>query len=222
MRRRPHRVIHEGIPMAEFHPDPSEAAAFRAKYALGDAPFVFNVGAFTREKRTALLIDAMQRVPNPPLLVLCGEGPLGEDLRAHAEERGVRVRFLERVPRTELRGAYSAATVFAHACPVETFGLAVLEGMACGAPVVGVSAGGLLEVIGEASDAGVLVEPENAEALGRGISRVLGDPALAARLSAGARARVEPRFTLDAMASAYEAALRVACRRDRSSVQLAN
>jgi len=210
MQRRPHRVIAEGISMAEFFPDANSAAAFRAKYGLGDAPFVFNVGAFAREKRTELLIEAMHRVPSAPVLILCGEGPLGDALHARAEELGVRVRFLERMPRADLRGAYSAASVFAHACPVETFGLSTLEAMACGAPVVGVRAGGLIEVVGEDGSAGLLVPPEDAAALASATANVLGDAALASRLGTGARARAASRFTLDAMADAYERMLREA------------
>lgn len=203
MRRRPHCVIHEGISMDQFCPDPAAAAEFRARFELGDAPFVFNVGALTPEKRTELLIDAMRHVPNAPLLVLCGEGPLRNTLDARAAERGVRVRFLDRMSRDELRGAYGAASVFAHACPVETFGLSTLEAMACGAPVVGVRGGGLLEIIGNHTDAGLLVEPENAEALAAGITRVLGDARLAEQLRLGGRARAAARFTLAKMAEGY-------------------
>ena len=211
IQRRPHRVIAEGISVGEFRPDAAGAAAFRAKHALGDTRFVLSVGAFTREKRTELLIEAMHRLPNAPLLVLCGEGPLGDSLRTRADDLGVRTIFIERMPRVDLRGAYCAASVFAHACPVETFGLSVLEAMACGAPVVGVRAGGLLEVIGETGEAGLLVPPEDADAMARLIGTVLGDPALAARLRVGARARAESRFTLDAMADGYERLLREAC-----------
>ena len=211
MRRRPHRVIHEGISMDEFHPAAADAASFRTKYALGDAPFVFHVGAFTPEKRTELLIEAMHRLPNAPELVLCGEGPLRDALTARAGAVGVRARFLERMPRTDLRGAYCAASVFAHACPVETFGLSALEAMACGAPVVGVRSGGLLEVVGDDGSAGLLVEPENADALARGIGGLLGDAALASRLGEGARRRAVERFTVETMADAYERALREAC-----------
>ena len=59
-----------------------------------------------------------------------GSGPLQESLSAQAELLDVKVRFLGQVPREELRGAYSAASVLVHACEVETFGLSVLEAMA--------------------------------------------------------------------------------------------
>lgn len=211
MRRLPHRVIHEGISMEEFYPDRAGAETFRAKYELGDSPFILNVGAFTREKRTELLIDAMHRMSDAPALVLCGDGHLGEQLEERARELRVRVRFIGRMPRGDLRGAYSAATVVAHACPVETFGLTMLEAMACGAPVVGVKSGGLMEVVGQDGSAGLLAPPEDARALAESIAQVLADPKLAARLGAGARVRAESRFTLDRMAKDYERLFRDVC-----------
>jgi glycosyltransferase involved in cell wall biosynthesis len=207
MRRATHRVIPEGICLEEFRPDAAAAADFRARHGLGDAPFVLTVGALTKEKRTAMIVDALRGVAAKPTLVLCGEGPMRDKLERHADFFGVPVRFLGQLPRSELRGAYSAATVLAHACDVETFGLSVLEAMACGAPVVGVRSGGLLEVVGTTGDAGLLVEYDDAEAMGTAIDRVLNDPALAARLRVGARARAAEHFALDSMSKGYELAV---------------
>jgi len=203
MRRAPHRVIPEGISLDEFRPDTEEAASFRARHGLGDAPFVLTVGALTGEKRTALVVDALCLVPGKPMLVLCGEGPLHDELRQRCEGRGVPVRFLGRLPRAELRGAYSAASVVAHACAVETFGLSVLEAMACGAPVVGVRSGGLLEVVGETATAGLLVDCDDAAAMAAAIERVLSDPEFAGQLRQGGRARAESKFALDRMTTSY-------------------
>jgi glycosyltransferase involved in cell wall biosynthesis len=204
MRRAAHRVIPEGICLETFRHDEVDAWAFRANYELGDAPFVLSVGALTKEKRVGMIIDAMHRMPNAPTLVLCGEGPMEFIYRNQAELLGVNVRFLGRLPRTELRGAYSAASVVAHACAVETFGLSVLEAMACGAPVVGVRSGGLLEVVGEDGDAGLLVAHDDVDAMAQSLTRVLEDPALAARLRAGARERATRLFAVDAMTDGYE------------------
>jgi glycosyltransferase involved in cell wall biosynthesis len=203
MRRSPHRVIPEGISLEEFRPDAEAAAEFRARHGLGDIQFVLTVGALTNEKRTAMVVDAMYRMPGKPTLVLCGEGPLQDKLGRLCEVLDVPVRFLGQLPRGELRGAYNAASVVAHACAVETFGLSVLEAMACGTPVVGVRSGGLIEVVGDTGEAGVLVEYDDAEAMGIAIHRVLSDPDFAARLAQGGRARAESRFALDRMTNGY-------------------
>jgi len=207
MRRTPHRVIPEGICLDEFRPDAEAAVDFRRRHGLGDAPVVLTVGALTDEKRTAMVVDALGGLQAKPTLVLCGEGPLQENLTRLCEVLDVPVRFLGRLPRAELRGAYNAASVVAHACAVETFGLSVLEAMACGAPVVGVRSGGLLEVVGETGDAGLLVDHDDAGAMGDAIHRVLTDPELAARLRQGGRARAESNFALDRMTSSYGQAM---------------
>ncbi|MDQ8153615.1 MAG: glycosyltransferase family 4 protein [Gemmatimonadota bacterium] len=207
MRRPGHCVIPEGICLSTFRPDAEAAAAFRARHALGDAPFVLAVGALTREKRTAMIVDAMRRMPTPPTLVLCGEGPLREALRAQAEVLGVPVRLVGRVRRAELRGAYSAASVVVHACAVETFGLSVLEAMACGAPVVGVRSGGVVDVVGASGDAGILVNADDVDAMATAVGRVLDDAVLAGRLRVGARARAAGHFPLERMTARYSRAV---------------
>lgn len=213
MRRAVHRVVPEGICLESFRPDARAAAEFRARHGLGDVPFVLAVGALTAEKRIGMIIDALHRVPNAPVLVICGEGPMRTAHHYQAELLDVKVRFLGRLPRGELRGAFNAASVVVHACAVETFGLSVLEALACGAPVVGVRSGGLREVVGETNDAGLLVEHDDVDSMASAISAVLEDPALAARLRRRGRARVVQHFGLDRMADGYDrAALRAYAR----------
>jgi len=205
MRRAAHRVIPEGVCLDAFRRDAALAAEFRARHALGDAPFVLTVGALRPEKRIDMIIDAMHRLSDAPTLVVCGEGPLLDAYHRVAALLNVKVRFLGRVSRTELRGAYSAASVVAHACAVETFGLSVLEAMACGAPVVGVRAGGLRELVGDDADgAGVLVAHDDVDAMRNAIDEVLHDAVLAASLGDKACQRAAKYFALDRMADGYE------------------
>lgn len=207
MTHAPHRVIPEGVSDQQFRPDADEAAAFRARHALGDAPFLLSVGALTREKRGEFIIDAVRSVPDAPTLVFCGEGPLREPLAAHAALTGVKVRFLGLLPRAELRGAYSAAAMLVHACAVETFGLSVLEAMACGCAVVGVRAGGLLEVVGTDGIAGLLVDADEAGRMALAIRSLLDDAALAEHMRLAARERVQAHFALSRMSEGYERAV---------------
>ncbi len=211
MRRAPHRVIAEGVDLEAFAADPAAASAFRAAHGLAaDEPFLLVVGALTREKRGDFLLDAVRLVHGAPTLVVCGEGPMDASLRAQATRLGVSARFLGRVDRGALRGAYSAATLLVHACRVETFGLSVLEAMACGCPVVGMRAGGLLEVVGDDGAAGVLVNPDDPAAMASAIRHLLTDQEQAARVGSAARDRARRLFSLDRMAAGYEDALRAA------------
>lgn len=207
MRRAPHRIIAEGVCHKQFRPDADAATAFRKRYGLGDEPFLLTVGALTREKRGGFLIDAVAAVPDAPTLVFCGEGPLQESLAANAARLGVKVRFLGLVPRDDLRGAYGAAAVLVHACAVETFGLGVLEAMACGCAVVGVRAGGLLEVVGSDGVAGLLSDADDPLEMATAISRLLGSAELSGVLRLAARERAHSRFSLSAMGDSYERAV---------------
>jgi glycosyltransferase involved in cell wall biosynthesis len=67
--------------------------------------------------------------------------------------------------------------------------------MSCGVPVVATTGGALPEVVGVSGETGLLVEPNNPEALVGAIGQLLDDAALRARLGAAGRARVIERFT---------------------------
>jgi glycosyltransferase involved in cell wall biosynthesis len=80
----------------------------------------------------------------------------------------------------------------------EGLGTSILDAMACRKAVVASAVGGIPEVV-EDGRTGLLVPPRDASALGAAIVRLLQDPALAGRLAAAGRGRVEQRFTADRM-----------------------
>lgn len=101
--------------------------------------------------------------------------------------------------------AYDGADVFVTATLRETYGMAVAEALARGLPVVGTRTGAIAELVG--ADAGVVVAPGDADALTVALAGVLDDPALRARLAAGAR-RVRERLpTWERAIGRMEAAL---------------
>jgi glycosyltransferase involved in cell wall biosynthesis len=82
----------------------------------------------------------------------------------------------------------------------EGFSLPAIEAMSCGVPVVATTGGALPEVIGESGKTGVLVTPDDPEALVVAIRGLLDDPAARARLGAAGRQRVMERFTWEVTA----------------------
>lgn len=118
-------------------------------------------------------------------LLLAGEGPLLEQLRAHAKRLAVPAVFLGRVD--DVAAVLAVSDVVAQASISEGYPNAVLEAMAAGSALVATDVGATREVLGEA---GVLVAPEDAQALADGIWRLLVDPAARATLGAAARLRV--------------------------------
>ncbi len=103
-------------------------------------PVQLFVGRLSHEKN----VEAFLRLNTPGSKVVCGVGPLQEVLR----ERHPSVHWLGVLSREELAKAYAAADVFVFPSCSETFGLVMLEAMACGTPVAAYPVDGPLEVLG--------------------------------------------------------------------------
>jgi glycosyltransferase involved in cell wall biosynthesis len=134
-------------------------------------------------------------VPNAELVVL-GEGSERPRLEALAGELGVPVHLLGRVP--DVTAWLRRADLLVHPVRWEGFGLAVLEAMLSGLPVVASRVSSLPELIAD-GETGVLVEPDNAGALAQGVVRALSS---AADLGTAARRRAQERFSVAKMADA--------------------
>ena len=137
------------------------------------------------------------------VLWVAGEGPERERLEALARERGVAadVRFLgARSDKAELLGA---CDVLALASRLEGLGVAALEAMAAGRPVLASRVGGLAEAVVDGRT-GLLVEPEDDAGLARALVRLRDDPELRARLGAAGTARIAEGFLPEQMVAAYE------------------
>ncbi|HQT99948.1 MAG TPA: glycosyltransferase family 4 protein [Acidimicrobiales bacterium] len=112
----------------------------------------------------------------------------------------------------DLARLYGEAEVAIVPSLYEGFSLPAIEAMSCSVPVVATTGGALPEVVGESGETGLLVEPNNAEALVSAIRQLLDDATLRARLGAAGRQRVMERFTWQVTArgtaACYDAILR--------------
>jgi glycosyltransferase involved in cell wall biosynthesis len=130
------QVIPNGIDAAELRYDPDLRAATRTALGIpAHAPVVGAVGRLVATKRFDLLIRAAAGLPGTTLL-LAGDGPERAPLRDLAEELGVADRVVFAGVRPHVRDVLCAMDVFASPSEQETFGLAVLEALANGLPVV--------------------------------------------------------------------------------------
>jgi glycosyltransferase involved in cell wall biosynthesis len=139
-------------------------------------------------------------------LFCAGTGSLAASLAARAAALGItaRVRFLGHVDDVApLLAAVDAVAMPSHH---EGLGVAALEAMAAGRPVVAARVGGLPEVVG--TDAGLLVDADDPPALAAAIARLAREPATVRALGDAGRARVAERFTLEAMARGTRAVYR--------------
>ncbi len=112
----------------------------------------------------------------------------------------------------ELARLYGEAEVAIVPSLYEGFSLPAIEAMSCSVPVVATTGGALPEVVGISGETGLLVEPNNPEALVEAIGRLLDDAALRERLGRNGRERVMERFTWEVTArgtaACYDAILR--------------
>lgn len=161
-------------------------------------------GRLAPHKGVEVLLDAVRADPSLFLRV-AGAGPQEAELRALAASAGDRVVFTGPLSGEALTAFYRSVDVLAVPSLdtpgwLEQFGRVAVEAMACGTAVVASRSGALPDVVG---DAGLLVPPGDAAALGAALRRVVDDPALAADL----RARgldVAARCSWDAVAEQYE------------------
>jgi len=170
-----------------FYPerDPERIASTLEKYRIPDHPYVLSLCTIEPRKNLAHLIRcffalASEQSCEDLRLVLVGatgwqSEEVFETLKANpALER--RVILTGQVPDADLSALYGGAKLFVYPSLYEGFGLPVLEAMQCGVPVIASNAGALPEVVGEA---GILIDPHDADALCQAILDVLHNPRLA-------------------------------------------
>jgi len=137
----------------------------RAALGLPDAPLFGYAGRFAREKALDVVLDAWPAIEaqTGARLVLAGAGPMAERLRRHpAADRVIFLPFEQ--DRGRLADYLACLDVYLSPGPIETFGLAPLEALACGIPVLAPAAGGAGEHV-EESGAGRVYVPGCAASL---------------------------------------------------------
>jgi glycosyltransferase involved in cell wall biosynthesis len=178
------RIVPSGVELPESVGEPA------------DPPEVLFVGRLSPEKGILELVQAADGME----LVVAGDGPLRDRV---PQARGF-------VPHHELGPLYTRAAVVAVPSHREGFGVACLEAMAYGRPVVASAVGGLLDLVAD-DETGLLVPPRDVPALRAALERLLADRELRQHLGAAARERVRERFAwpavTDATIEAYEAAI---------------
>ncbi len=186
----PARVVHLGVDADLFRP-----------LGLPRERFVLSVGALHPAKGFDFVVRALGRIPasaRPPLVIVAdrGYGGFQEALTSLARTEGVALEIRRRIPDEELVALFNRAAAVAYAPYLEPFGFIPLEAMACGTPVVAVAEGGVRESVREGVTG--LLTGRDEPAFAAALARVLGEPALAAGLTAAGRPDVLERWTWDA------------------------
>jgi glycosyltransferase involved in cell wall biosynthesis len=151
------------------------------------------VGRIAPEKGIEFLFTVLQRLLDEGVnahFVIVGDGPGRAELERCVDRMGLRVRvsFTGYVPRERTFDYTSLAEVFIFSSQTETQGIALLEAMGMGTPVVAVSAMGVAELMADGRG-GLAVPPNDLDGFVRAVRRLLDDRALHAAKSAEARAK---------------------------------
>jgi glycosyltransferase involved in cell wall biosynthesis len=196
-------VIHVGVDTDMFRPQ------YQGRKYLTKGDFrILTVARLHRYKGLEYLVEAMETVrkeiPAAHLYIL-GKGEGEQNLKSLVNnlQLGDAVTFLTKtVPNYEIPKLYAECDIYVQPSIVEPYGIAVVEAMACGKPVVGTNIGGMRDTMLD-GETGFLVEPGNpAELAGR--ITMLRDGELRREKGAKARARVEKEFDWKYIASRYQ------------------
>ncbi|MEU1090136.1 glycosyltransferase [Streptomyces sp. NPDC005892] len=197
-------VVPCGVDTSHFSPRPG------ARRPKGAPRRLLAVGRLVPRKGFDRAIRALAEVPDAELLIAGGPeaellfaDPEAERLRKIASEHGVteRVRMLGCVPQHQMPDLVAGADLLLSLPRYEPFGIAPVEAMACGTPVVATAVGGQLDTVVDGVT-GVHVPPldEADHDLAGVIRSLLDDPARLARYGAAGRTHALARFTWDEVA----------------------
>lgn len=196
------KVIPNFVNLEEYRP---EVALPRESFAPADHKLLAHVSNFREVKRVKDVVRIFARVRRqmPATLLMVGDGPERHDAEHEARELGVAsdVRFLGKLD--AVAPLLAAADLFVLPSQTESFGLAALEAMACGAPVLAARTGGVPEVITDGVE-GILEPPGSVEAMARRAVALLRDPEAHGRMREAALRRAEA-FSAARVVPEYEA-----------------
>jgi N-acetyl-alpha-D-glucosaminyl L-malate synthase BshA len=184
----------------------TDSPALRQRYCQEESEkLVIHMSNFRPVKRVEAVIDVFNRIAAtvPARLLLVGDGPDLNKAIDRAEQLGIGGRVEALGEQDQVVPLLSISDLFLLPSQQESFGLAALEAMACGVPVVASSVGGLSEVI-DHGRTGFLHGVDDLEGMAASGIQVLSDPELHAAVAASGRRTVKERFCADLIVPRYE------------------
>ncbi len=213
-------MIPHGIDAEEFSPTPpTEVEEIKRRLGIG-GPYVLFLSGLEPRKNLMALVEAFGRLAHDRIWLVVAGGPVqwAPDYARDVERAiaGLPASVRSRVVRTgyvsdaDRKALLSGAEALAYPSRYEGFGFPVLEGFAAGVPVLTSNVSSLPEVAG---DAAVLVDPDDVDAIARGLDEILSDENLRGALRAAGSARVAS-FSWERCARATMAVLHDAFERE--------
>ncbi|HXO85475.1 MAG TPA: glycosyltransferase family 4 protein [Gemmatimonadales bacterium] len=200
------RLVPLGTDPEQFRPG-IDTHAVRARYNVNGGAWVLTVARLEPYKGVDMALRAVAQVRNDGLDVnylIVGSGKKRKEYQKLAAELKIadHVRFVGNVPEAELPAVFNLASAYvgvsrrADGSRVEGFGVALAEASACGLPVIAGQSGGLAEAVRD-GETGLVVDPDDPDAVAGALKRLLGDQLLARRLGQSGRKAVETYYNWD-------------------------
>ena len=193
-------AIYDSIDTQKFCQDEEKGRSVRERFTTGPDKIILAIGRLMEQKDYPNLLRAFSIVANKTenvRLWIVGTGPLRNSLESMTENLGLSksVTFLGIQPDKDIPDLMRAADVFVLSSAWEGFGMVVAEAMATEKVVVATNSGGVKEVVG---DCGLLVTPQNSEALAHALEKALNMPPEQTKaLGEKARQRIVENFCID-------------------------
>lgn len=196
---------------------PGREPCHRRSLAPGGEKIVMHISNFRAVKRIPDVVMAFARIRDtvPARLILVGDGPERPRAREIAERLGVAEHVVFLGKHAAVEELLHCADLFLLPSESESFGLAALEAMACGVPVVTSDAGGLPEVVIE-GEVGHHLPVGDFEGMADAGAAILADRALHRKYAANARAHAVERYSVERVVPMYEDHYRRILEADRS------
>ena len=183
----PMEAVSNGIDLRRFTPSAPSKDIYKKFNLPTDKPIVSYIGRLDAEKHLPVLLRAFERIrealPDTHLLIV-GDGTERINLEAKARDLGFGddVTFTGRVSDEDLVELHKVGTVYCMPSPAELQSIATLEAMASGQPIVAVDAGALKELCQDQRN-GYLCEQDDDLMVADGLTAILSDPKLRAKMS---------------------------------------
>ena len=165
-----------------------ENDSFKNEYKLTDKPIVLFVGNLIKRKNVESLLEAKKIANTDYHLVIVGDGPLSKKLKKKVEDENIHD-VLFTGSRNDVENIIPSCDVLVLPSFSESFGLVLIEALACGKPVIGSDVGGITEIIDD--NVGLLINPNKVSSIAKAIDKLVGDEDLRIVMSMNARNRAK-------------------------------
>jgi N-acetyl-alpha-D-glucosaminyl L-malate synthase BshA len=196
-------VIPNFVDVSRFKPD--QVGCSRTKFASPDEKIIIHTSNYRPVKNAVDVVKIFDIINRrmPSRLILVGDGPEAPNVLSLAEEMGLKERVVFLGMQDMVESVLCLADLFLLPSASEAFGLAALEAMACGVPVVGSIVGGLPELVKD-GDAGYLEPIGDVGAMARRSIEILTDKEKHRRMSIRAREITVEKYKTEKIVNLYK------------------